>query len=410
MRTRLLGTAAVILPVVLAGCAGLGAGARAGPEDVLFIRTSEGITLVRALPKGVAINFPDAVPSTDWSAVVRALPGAGETRVETLDSPSGALLWSRDVPGNLEVKVAARGGSLVALGSPRAGTGYPGGRSTTRLVIAGADGSTQTIELEGNYEPEAFSTDGQSLFVIEYLPPKDPTRYRVRRLDLRSEQVLGVYTVDAELQEAMQGTARIQAPSSDGTRLYTLYTLQGPDGTNRAFVHVLALDELWAHCVDLPSAFVNASEESVAITVAPDGRHLYVAEASTGTVAEVDTEALAVTRTAHAEFDSPGGAAHAAAGPDGTLYLGKGTRLVSLDASTLSPGRAWEMDGRITGIQVAGDGTRLYVGLKDHIVILDAESGEGAGVIDPASVGTIDQLGQETASLDEDRTGIECAC
>jgi hypothetical protein len=410
MRPSLLGTMAAVLAVALAGCARLGAGAGAGPEEVLFLRTPEGITLVRALPEGVAINFPDAVPSTDWSAVVRAVPGAGETRVEALDSPSGALLWSRVVPGTLEARVASRNGSLVALGSPREGTGYPAGRSSTTLVIAGSDGSERTIELEGNYEPEAFSTDGQSLFVIEYLPPKDPTQYRVRRLDLRTEQIVGVYTVDAELQEAMQGTARIQAASPDGTRLYTLYTLQGPDGMSRAFVHVLALDELWAHCVDLPAAFVNAGEKSLAISIAPDGRHLYVADASTGTVAEVDTEALAVTRTAHAEFDSPGGAAHAATGSDGMLYLAKGSHLVSVDASTMSPVRSWDMDGRITGIQAPGNGRRLYVGLKDQIVILDTETGENAGVIDPANVGTIDQLGQETASLEEDRTEIECAC
>jgi hypothetical protein len=410
MRTSPNGTVAALLAVVLAGCARLGAGAEAGPEDILFLRTAEGITLIRALPQGVAINFPDAVPSTDWSAVVRALPGAGETRVEALDSPSGGLLWSRVVPGTLQAKVASRHGGLVALGSPRDGTGYPAGRSSTTLVIAGSDGSERTIELDGNYEPEAFSTDGQSLFVIEYQPPEDPTQYRVRRLDLRTEEVVGVFTVDAELQEAMRGTARIQAASPDGTRLYTLYTLQGPDGISRAFVHVLALDELWAHCVDLPAAFVNASEQSLAISIAPDGRHLSVADASTGTVAEIDTDALAVSRTAHAEFDSPGGTAHAATGPDGMLYLAKGSRLVAVEATTMSTVRSWDMDGRVTGVQVAGDGTRLYVGLKDHIEILDPETGDHLGVIDPANVGTIDQLGQETASLQEDRTAIRCAC
>jgi YVTN family beta-propeller protein len=401
--------AIAIFAFVLAGSTQPGAGPEPAPEDVLFLRTSRGITLVRALPKGVAVNLSEAVPSTDWSAVVQAVRHEDQTRLLTLDSVSGDHLWSRDVDGKLEVKIASEDGRLVALG-PRGGTGYAGGRSSTTLVIVGADAPEQTIELAGNYEPEAFSTDGDSLFVVEYLPPTNPTRYRVRRLDLRTEEVVGVYTVDAELQEAMEGTARVQASSPDGRRLYTLYTLAGPDGTRRAFVHVLSLDELWAHCVDLPPAFEMARERSIAIAVAPDGRRLYVADADTGTVAEVDTEALAVTRTVQAAFGSRGGTAQGAVGSDGRLYLGKGSGLSSLDVSTLSAGRSWEMDGPITGIQVANDGDRVYVGLKDRIVVLDSATGETLGELDPANVGSIAQLGQSTSSLEEGRTEIECAC
>ncbi|HZB03323.1 MAG TPA: hypothetical protein VE737_03260, partial [Actinomycetota bacterium] len=78
--------------------------------------------------------------------------------------------------------------------------------------------------------------------------------------------------------------------------------------------------------------------------------------------------------------------------------------------STLSAGRSWEMAGRITGIQVANDGGRVYVGLKDRIVVLDSATGETLGELDPANVGSIAQLGQSTRSLEEERTEIECAC
>jgi hypothetical protein len=278
------------------------------------------------------------------------------------------------------------------------------------LVVIDQDtADSRTIELKGNYEPEAFSTDGGSLFVIEYLPPRRPTSYRVRRLDLRTEDVVGVYTVDAELQEAMQGTARIQTASPDGRRLYTLYTIDGGE-TRHAFIHVLSLDQLWAHCVDLPSNFGAASEREIALSVAPDGTRLYVADASTGTVAEVDTEALAITRAADAGFGSQEGATHAVNGPNGMLYLGKGARLLALDGSTLEPARSWRMEGRITGMQAASHGGRLYVGLKDQIVILDTSSGATIGALDPANIGNIGQLGQTTRALEEKRTAIECAC
>ena len=398
-----------VVGFMLAGSASPGAGNR--PEDVLFLRTQEGITLVHAVPDGSAVSLPDAVPSTDWSAAVRAIRGGGRTEVVALDSTSGAPQWTRNVnAGNLEVKIASEHGRLVALGSPRGSTGYPVGRSSTTLVIAGEDlPEPRTIELAGNYEPEAFSTDGQSLFVVEYLPPKRPTSYRVRRLDLRTEEVVGVFTVDAELQESMQGTARVQAFSPDGRRLYTLYTIDGGAGKRQAFVHVLSLDELWAHCVDLPAAFGTAEESAIALTVSPDGRRLYVAEGSTGTVAEVDTQTLSVARTAQAAFGSRGGAAHAVAAPNGTLYLAKGTGIATVDASTLMPGPSWETLERITGIQAATDGTRLYVGLKDQILILDSATGERLGSLDPTDL-KIDQLGQSTRTLEEERTRISCAC
>jgi hypothetical protein len=408
MLKRLFIPVFALVGFMLADSASPGAGAR--PEDVLFLRTQEGITLVHAVPNGAAISLPDAVPSTDWSAAVRAIRQKGETRIVALDSASGARLWTREAAGNLEVKIASEHGRLVALGSPRGSTGYPVGRLTTTLVIAGEDlPEPRTIELTGNYEPEAFSTDGQSLFVVEYLPPKRPTSYRVRRLDLRTEEVVGVFTVDAELQESMQGTARVQAFSPDGQRLYTLYTIDGGAGKLQAFVHVLSLDELWAHCVDLPAAFGTADERAIGLTVAPDGRRLYVAEGSTGTVAEVDTQTLSVARTAQAAFGSHGGTAHAVAGPNRTLYLAKGTGLAAVDAATLVPGPSWDLQERITGIQAATDGTRLYVGLKDQILILDSATGERLGSLDPADL-KIDQLGQSTRSLDEERTRIQCAC
>lgn len=381
-------------------------------DDVLFLRTSTGITLINAVSEAPAVSLTNAVPSTDWSAVVQADSQGGQTLIQAFDSSSGDQLWSRDTPGNLEVKVASEDGRMVALGTPLEGsTGYPVGRSFTELVIIDQDtAEPRKIKLEGNYEPEAFSTDGASLFVIEYLPPRAPTRYRVRRLDLGTEQVGGVYTVDAELQEAMQGTARVQAASPDGGRLYTLYSLEGAYGIQRAFVHVLSLDEQWAHCVDLPASFGNASEHAIALSVAPDGRRLYVADASAGAVAEVDTEALTVARSAEVAFGSSRAPAHAVRGRDGMLYLGSGTRLLAVDASTLTPARSWDMRSRITGIQAAGDGRRLYVGLKDQIVILDTATGERLGEIRPAQIGTIDQLGQSTRPLDEERSEILCAC
>jgi outer membrane protein assembly factor BamB len=403
--------AAAAVGVFLAGSARPEAAPSSNPDDVLFLRSPRGaITLVRGLPDGEAVRIPRAVPSTDWSTLVQAIPGGAETRVVALDPRSGSEVWARDVPGKLTAEIASADGRLVALRPRGSVAGYSSGTTSTTFVIAGADVEPRTIELHGNFQAEAFSTDGDSLFVVEYLPPRNPTSYRVRRLDLLTGTVGGVYSVDAHLQEAMQGTARVQAASPDGDRLYTLYTLRDVDGGRHAFVHVLSLDEEWAHCIDLPPSFAVGGERSIALAVAPDGNRLYVADASTGSVAEVDTASLAAARTASLPFGTDQGMGHAVTGPDGTVYLGKGSELVAVDGSTLTPLASWSMEQRITGLQVGSGPNQLYVGLRDEIVILDPEAGTTVGALDPSAIGIIDQLGESTRRLDEQRTDIQCAC
>jgi hypothetical protein len=406
MRMAWLRTLSAVAVLMLAGCGRFDSG-----DDVLFVKTGDGLALVRPQSNSVAVRLSDAVASIDWSAVVRATPEEKETRVVALDASSGSRLWARDVAGSLEVKVASAGARLVALGKPREGDTYPAGRASTTFVLTGEpEQQPRRITLRGNFEAEAFSTDRQSLFVIQYLPAKAPARYRVRRLDLRTEQVVGVYTVDAELQRSMQGTARVQAASPDGRRLYTLYSHEGADGRLRAFIHVLSLDELWAHCIDLPSEFGSSAGQAIALSVAPDGRRLHVADASTGTVAEIDTEALRVARSSDFAFGSPGNAAHAERGSEEMLYLGSGKGLVSVDAQTLKTERSWEMPSTITGIQLARDGERLYVGLKDQIAVLESTTGKRLTSLRLSPIGIIDQLGRSTQRLDEGRLGIKCAC
>jgi outer membrane protein assembly factor BamB len=406
MRAAWLRTVSSIAVLVLAGC-----GPVDSADDVLFVKTSGGLALVRPQSDSGAVRLSDAVPSIDWSAVVRATPEGMDTRVVALDASSGSRLWAQEVAGNLEVKVASAGARIVALGKPRRGDRYPPGRASTTFVLTGdREQEPRTITLRGNFEPEAFSTDRKSLFVVQYLPAKAPTRYRVRRLDLRSERVVGVYTVDAELQQSMQGTARVQASSPDGRRLYTMYSHEGADGTLRAFIHVLSLDELWAHCIDLPSDFGSSPEQAIALSVAPDGRRLLVANAATGSVAEVDTEALRVIRSTDLEFGSPGDAAHAERGSDGLLYLGSGRGLVSVDAQTLKRERSWDMPNTITGIQLGSDGEQLYVGLQDQIAVLDSVTGKTLSSLRLSPRTRIDQLGRSTQGLTKGRLGIKCAC
>ena len=390
-----------IFILVLAACGE----PRAVAEDLLFLQSPGGVAIVRSGGGPPEFSAAEALPSHDWSTVVRTVTGEDSTQILAEDPSSGAELWSRGSPGRLEVKAVSGDGDIAVL--EPAGRRYRRSPTVTKFVIARrSSAKLETIELEGNFAPEAFSTDGAGLFVVQYFPARRPNRYQVRRLDLATGVVKNVYSVDAELQESMRGTARIQAMSPDGTRLYTLYSLKR-GGDPYAFVHVLSLDEQWAHCVDLPPDFAEGAESSTALAVAPDGRRLYVASAPRRKLAEIDTEELTIARTSTVDFGW-GQGTHAAVGSDSALYLASGHNVVAVDRRDLDVTRSWELDLSATGLQDGGG--KLYVGQDSEIAVLDTAPGAGPSHIDPKGVGRIKHLGKVMPALQGARSEFICAC
>lgn len=381
-------------------------------KDILYFRTPNGVAVLAA-GAGEAPTSTDGVPSTDWSSVVLADSRPSGTDVAAFDVRGGDVQWSRSIEGlgRLQVKVVSEKAEMVAL-APIRQRYYSLGRSKTTLVVAGRKTEPRAIDLDGNYEPEAFSTDGNSVFLLEYLPPRNPTSYRVRRLDLSTEEVLGVYSVDAELQEAMRGTARIQAMSPDGKFLYTLYTTGGGRlGPRRAFIHVLNLEELWAHCIDLPPQFGQGQEPEIAITVTPNGKRLYVTETGSGAIAAVDTQSLDVLDTGTTDMVSTAYSPKGVHDGEHTLYVARGPALTAIDTNTLEQGETWIMDATIRGVQVSADASKLYVALTRRVLTIDAATGRELEVSDPPGIGRIHEMGQGTRKVEQPPIDkLTCAC
>jgi YVTN family beta-propeller protein len=401
------GWATVPVILLLAGC-GQPPGAERAEQSRLFLRSGSGVALIEPGAAEAAYFGTSSVPTRDWSTVVRAYVVDGETRVTSLDPATKSEHWARTLPGGFRVKAVSEDGQSAALGPRRERSHLVGRRQTQLSIVRGDAAGAQSFTLNGNYEPEAFSTNGQSLFVISYLPARAPTKYQVRRLDLKSGQVKGVYTPHEELQEAMGGTARIQQGSPDGKRLYTLYTVgQGKNGY--AFIHVLNLDELWAHCIALPRGFAAGSERATALSISPDGNSLYIANSASNRLAEVDTQALTVARSAPVDLAS--GETHASSASASTLYVATGNELTVIDVGDLTAKDQWLMEQNVTGLQESADGGQLYVGLRESVSVIDVGTREVTETIDPPAVGTITQLGPEGPSLEEEvPKAIECAC
>jgi len=347
---------------------------RARPE-LLYLGSPTGITALAPQRGHVRFQETAAVPSRDWSVLYTTSTDGMSTTLRTLDPVTGEELSHRTIPGVFTVRTVSEDGAMVALTPPPppgTDTYHPAAKDPTPMVVVRRDDpDPRVLSVPGNVEPEAFSLSGDALFVIDFVPPLAPERYRVARLDLKTTTVDEVWSKEDELQAPMRGTARAQAIAPDGRRLYTLYTRDATaDEPAEAFVHVLDLDAERASCVDLPPEF--AADPLGAVAVTPSGSRLYVYSPTVGALAELDTNALEIARTA--TVTPPVGtvsSATRATATESTLYLSVADRITSVALEDLHADEWASAPGEIAGIEPASDGTNLYVVLVDRVLVVD---------------------------------------
>jgi hypothetical protein len=403
--------------LLIASCAPLAQrGVPQAAQDLVYVGTSEGVAAVSPARARVEFTAPHAVAAPDWARLF-AVTGKGDTkRLGILDGRTGAEQTALSLPEGLVPSVVSSSGRLMAVAEPRQGGAdsyTPAGRERTTIAVIDTTGSAEPkrFELPGNLEPEAFSADDQRLFVIDYLPPEAPDRYRVRQLDLASgatRPVPGIKGLGPE--EEMRGTGRMQVLSPDKTQLYTLYTHQPEHlhardraqgrttsrGDVHAFVHILSLKEGWAFCLDLPTPFGLGPASAHTIALSPDGAYLYVVDRSSGAVAMASTQERVVVRSANvgagARVDRSVTAAQVS--PHGTLHVGGGSEVLALNGTTLVVERRWPIAGRVAGLGLSPDGKRLYLGQEGRVTVLDAETGDELGTVTAPGIQSVKHVGQ----------------
>ena len=373
-----------------------------GSSDLLVVDSGHGVTGLRAGDGSIAFEAPAELAMPGRSELVSALVADGDTVVAALDPATGKPSSTARLHGELAVRVVSADGSRVALMAPPAEGQEPWEpvpRSSTAIVVADAAGAEapQRYRLRGNFEPEAFSSDGGHLFLISYVPPLDPSAYRVASLDLASGRVEDVFGRDKAPSETMGGTRLNQVLAPEGDRLYTLYTDQpseyaegygaGADATADgwgaesssavAFVHTLSLEDQWAFCAGLPRGFGSASADATAIAVSPDGRRVFVVDTDHGLIAELAARSMEVSRLARVDLSRlTGGSTMAGVGGDGrTLYVGRGDAIVSIDTDAMRASPPWSLGGTLVGLTLSPDGRRLYAAVPGRIEQLEASTG-----------------------------------
>jgi hypothetical protein len=344
-------------------------------NTVLILASRQGTVSVRPATGAVPFRAPYGVAAPDSSTVVQAQPITTGTRVVSSDPRTGVPRWSHDVKGTRKVRVVAPGGRFVALVDGSL-TFPSSARTSTTIDIATAAG-TRALRLAGNLDPEAFSTNGRYLYVLDFLPAMNPTRYSVRRVDLQTLRIEGVPDREGGVREPMPGYARTQLMSPDGKQLYTFYASPEPvhdgDETYHAWVHVLNLAEGWAHCVDLDEKIGEGGNANAGLAVSPDGSRLFVTDGVAHAVAAIDTSTLEVVRTRFLPTLQNADATAITATDGHTVFVRNRLGGISaVDAQTLAlqPEAISDSEG-ITGLRMNAAGTTLYLLSQSGFVVAD---------------------------------------
>ncbi|HEX5598449.1 MAG TPA: hypothetical protein VFX61_20890 [Micromonosporaceae bacterium] len=366
-------------------------------SDTLVVETAGGgVALLDASTGGMLVRPAPALISGDGRRLVHIEPEGSRTRLTSFRLPDGGKVSQAVLVEQLGGRATSVDGSLVALATP-AGAGStpyrPGARRSTTIMIADSSGQRTRLELPGNLEPEAFDDSGQVLFVLDYLPPMAPDRYRVRAVDLSTGQPEPLLTrlktaVPEGAEEEMRGEGRQAVYDPRSHQLFTLYTHQPehqhtrdlvagarPDAPDvHAFVHTLNLGQHWAFCVDLPAPFGQQASAGHAIALSPARDVVCVVDATSGAAALIDPASLLVSATFRfPPPTAPVTPAVAVFDRDGTLLVGAGSEVINLSTANGRVLARWSTESAVRGLVPAADG--LYVGQAGGILHVDATTG-----------------------------------
>ncbi|HVF53081.1 MAG TPA: hypothetical protein VNC78_05675 [Actinomycetota bacterium] len=360
---------------------------RAVDHDTLVLRTGSGTGVLSTQDGAWSKQASEgALIAPGTNKLIHGVEGPDTTKLVVTDPASGDVTEGAPLDGTLVANVVSGSGDYVALTPPRspgATPWLPDGRRATKVVVAplAAGEKPRTFDLRGNFEPEAFSVDDGTLFLIRYAPAMAPSSYSVRRLNLETGRVRPIARLKLAAPGTMRGTGRTQVLAPNKSELYTLYTQQGPNyvhgedadhspGSVHAFVHVLNLEDEWAHCVDLPKPFGLGRATASAVAVSPRGDRVYVADWTNDVIATINPHRLQVLDVAHVELGGRDSKTFAAATNE-ALFIGGDSQVIAFDTTAMTEFARWDAKSDVTGLAIAPDDRGVYVTSGDEVSLLD---------------------------------------
>jgi hypothetical protein len=245
---------------------------------------------------GVMTGWDGAV---DVSKAVRyvALPSGDATAVAAVRTSDGRVLRYTTIRGTFGIPLVAFDGTAEGIshdGETLVLADVGTNQSQTRFAVLQTASLRlkMAITLPGRWSYDALSSDGRTLYAIEYLGTGSTPRYNVRSVSLVTGKPFGGAIVDRrEPDEEMNGSPWARTRSANGDWAYTLYAK--PNGTG--FVHALDTSRRRAFCVDLPWRTSLERLSAVRLSLSDGGRSLELAKPGANRLAVVNTTTFKVT-------------------------------------------------------------------------------------------------------------------
>jgi hypothetical protein len=365
--------------VVVAACGKAPVGTIPASGDYkLYEAASTDVSVIDSQSHAVERSLPLGTPSPDWAHLYSV---SSRTMLD-VDPHTGATLRTLPLPGDFQLP-------------PATSSGVPGGVSQNGqwLVLQAFDTTSTSvsashlllvdtsyskpvrkIDLQGYFQFDAVSNDGQRIYLIQYA---SGSQYYVRFYDVSGGQLDPNIVFDkSDGSAAMSGVRLSGVPSPDGHWLFSVYARQGKS----AFIHMLSMDSSIAFCIDLPGSGYSTDPASFSWSLAltRNGSHLYAANLALGVVVDVATGGNglpSIARTAHVASYGPTasifaqdvqakefGANGTVVSPDEqTLVISGATGVVWLDTATLHAQGRLLANWTVWSLAVSPDGNKLYV-------------------------------------------------
>ena len=364
MRIRLLAVATLIV----VGACGRVTNAAPGGDYRLYEAAARQdapiVAIIDTRARAASAQLPLGTPSPDWTHYYTVRSGS----LLDLDPATGAINARVGLPGDYLLPTATS-------------TGIPGGLSQDGrwLVLQRFDRQAQnmpgishflvfeasvlslmrSIDLDGNFQFDAISNDGDRLFLIQHV---NGTDYHVRVYSVGGGALDPSFIVDKnDGTAAMNGLKLTGVASHDGAWLFSVYAR----AHGGAFIHALYLDGPFAFCLDLPGKGFDEGDQSSldwSLALSPDGNRLYATNPALGIVTEIKTQTPAIAWTAHIDQPSHVWPAGAVVSADSqTLMIAGSTGVAWLDTVTLTLKRHALDSWTVRSLALSPDGTALYV-------------------------------------------------
>jgi DNA-binding beta-propeller fold protein YncE len=360
--------ALICLGVLVAGCGGTQQILRQTRGDKLYeavsTHSSQVVSVIDSRSHTADRRLPMGVPTSDWKHLYSIV----STSLVDTDPRTGATIGTMPLGGAYRLPAATANGvpgGLSPNGLWLVVESFDSSQSHMLIVNTTTSTVRRKIDLDGYFQFDAISNDGDRLYLIQHLNGRE---YYVRLYDVVGGRLDENIVVDkSDGNQAMVGTRLSGIATPDGHMLFSMYVREHES----PFIHALSLDGAFAFCLDLPGSGYadSAAEMRWSLAITGDGSRIYAANPATGVVAVISTGANSVPsvlRTARFERAiSPNakvsGANAAVVSRDGkTLVVGGASGLTWIDTSSLQV-RAHALTGwHVSSVGLSPNGQNLY--------------------------------------------------